>query len=144
MQCEYLCARRITLFILFTSLWLLSITVSCMQPACWFLDLPWVMNKSHKQFKRNPIPPLQCGNSNGRYFRFVTSFFFLTLCCKNYMNFWWMACFVLLRWSMLIHVYAIVLIAASMISINLYNCYRNGRFLEKGQIFFGDMWLQSM
>lgn len=40
---------------------------------------------------------------------------------------------------MLIHVYAIVLIAASMISINLYNCYRNGRFLEKGQIFFGDM-----
>lgn len=50
-----------------------------------------------------------------------------------------MACFVLLRWSMLIHVYAVVLIAASMISINLYNCYRNGRFLEKGQIFFGDM-----
>lgn len=64
------------LFILFISLWLLSITVSCMQPGCWFLALPWVMNKSHKQFKKTPIPPLECGNRNGRYFRLANSVFF--------------------------------------------------------------------
>lgn len=37
---------------------------------------------------------------------------------------------------MFVHMYAILCIAASVISMNPYNCYRNGRFLE---IFFGDM-----
>lgn len=55
----------------------------------------------------------------------------------------WLALFwdtehALCMYAMLLH------IAASVISMNLCNSYRNGRFLEKGQIFFGDMWLQSM
>lgn len=59
-------------------MWLLSITVPCMQPAptC-------VMNKSHKKFESNQIPPLQCGNRNGRYLRLVSRSFLLTLYCNN-------------------------------------------------------------
>lgn len=37
------------------------------------------------------------------------------------------------------HMRAILCIGASMIFMDPYSCYRNGRFLEKGQILFGDM-----